>query len=158
MLGGIQPGPLKRYLREVFAGRRDGGLLQRLQLAAWPNTRSSCRGAKSIETSILAQIRAEVPERIRATSARLEEVLQAFNPLDVMAHGTLAELFIDPERYSESTHQGRQAHVECLALFCLKKQFHDVEAQTIAPDSVNTILTLIRHLCAALRAARYPAR
>src|SRR6266446_10789291 len=36
VLGGIQPGPLERYLREVFAGRGDDGLLQRFQLTALP--------------------------------------------------------------------------------------------------------------------------
>src|SRR5713226_7446616 len=37
VLGGIQPGPLERYLREVFAGRGDDGLIQRFQLAVWPD-------------------------------------------------------------------------------------------------------------------------
>src|SRR6266478_2289968 len=37
LLGGIQPGPLERYLRAVFAGRGDDGLLQRFQLAVWPD-------------------------------------------------------------------------------------------------------------------------
>ncbi len=37
VLGGIQPGPLERYLPQVFAGRGDDGLLQRFQLAGWPD-------------------------------------------------------------------------------------------------------------------------
>src|SRR5713226_1916186 len=37
VLGGIQPGPLERYLREVFGGHGDDGLLQRFQLAVWPD-------------------------------------------------------------------------------------------------------------------------
>ncbi len=37
VLGGIQPGPLERFLRAVFAGRGDDGLLQRFQLAVWPD-------------------------------------------------------------------------------------------------------------------------
>jgi len=37
VLGGIQPGPLERYLRAVFGGRGDDGLLQRFQLAVWPD-------------------------------------------------------------------------------------------------------------------------
>ncbi len=37
VLGGIQPGPLERYLREVCGGRGDDGLLQRFQLAVWPD-------------------------------------------------------------------------------------------------------------------------
>jgi Protein of unknown function (DUF3987) len=35
VLGGIQPGPLERYLRDVFGGRGDDGLIQRFQLAVW---------------------------------------------------------------------------------------------------------------------------
>jgi Protein of unknown function (DUF3987) len=37
VLGGIQPGPLESYLREVFGGRGDDGLIQRFQLAVWPD-------------------------------------------------------------------------------------------------------------------------
>jgi putative DNA primase/helicase len=37
VLGGIQPGPLERYLRDVFGGRGDDGLIQRFQLAVWPD-------------------------------------------------------------------------------------------------------------------------
>lgn len=37
LIGGIQPGPLERYLRAaVNGGRGDDGLLQRFQLAVWP--------------------------------------------------------------------------------------------------------------------------
>jgi Protein of unknown function (DUF3987) len=37
VLGGIQPGPLESYLRKVFVSRGDDGLLQRFQLAVWPD-------------------------------------------------------------------------------------------------------------------------
>ncbi len=37
VLGGLQPGPLERYLREVFGGRGNDGLLQRFELAVWPD-------------------------------------------------------------------------------------------------------------------------
>ncbi len=37
VLGGIQPGPLAAYLRETFAGGGDDGLLQRFQLAVFPD-------------------------------------------------------------------------------------------------------------------------
>lgn len=36
VLGGIQPGPLERYVRGTFGGERADGLLQRFQLAVWP--------------------------------------------------------------------------------------------------------------------------
>jgi putative DNA primase/helicase len=37
MLGGIQPGPLYAYLHEAFAGGGDDGLIQRFQLAVFPD-------------------------------------------------------------------------------------------------------------------------
>jgi len=37
MLGGIQPGPLYVYLHETFAGGGDDGLIQRFQLAVFPD-------------------------------------------------------------------------------------------------------------------------
>lgn len=38
VLGGIQPGPLEKYVRGTFNGDRADGLLQRFQLAVWPDT------------------------------------------------------------------------------------------------------------------------
>ncbi len=38
ILGGIQPGPLRQYLRDAMhGGKGDDGLLQRFQLAVWPD-------------------------------------------------------------------------------------------------------------------------
>ncbi len=37
ILGGIQPGPLHAYLNETFAGGGDDGLIQRFQLAVFPD-------------------------------------------------------------------------------------------------------------------------
>src|SRR5712692_8977023 len=37
LLGGIQPGPLYAYLHETFAGGGDDGLIQRFQLAVFPD-------------------------------------------------------------------------------------------------------------------------
>jgi hypothetical protein len=37
ILGGIQPGPLNAYLQETFAGGGDDGLIQRFQLAVYPD-------------------------------------------------------------------------------------------------------------------------
>jgi hypothetical protein len=35
--GGIQPGPLSRYVRSAYGGERADGLLQRFQLLVWPD-------------------------------------------------------------------------------------------------------------------------
>lgn len=37
LLGGIQPGPLARYVRSAASGEHADGLLQRFQLATWPD-------------------------------------------------------------------------------------------------------------------------
>jgi putative DNA primase/helicase len=40
VVGGIQPGPLGRYVRGAFSGERADGLLQRFQLIVWPDAES----------------------------------------------------------------------------------------------------------------------
>ncbi|MEF8737407.1 MAG: YfjI family protein [Candidatus Accumulibacter necessarius] len=37
VMGGIQPGPLARYVRSAYSGERADGLLQRFQLLVWPD-------------------------------------------------------------------------------------------------------------------------
>ncbi len=48
LLGAITPGPMGAYLRETFNGSRDDGLIQRFQLAVYPDPpadwRGTCRG------------------------------------------------------------------------------------------------------------------
>jgi len=38
VIGGIQPGPLERYVRNAFSGQRADGMLQRFQLIVWPDS------------------------------------------------------------------------------------------------------------------------
>jgi putative DNA primase/helicase len=38
VVGGIQPGPLARYVRGAFSGERADGMLQRFQLLVWPES------------------------------------------------------------------------------------------------------------------------
>ena len=40
IIGGIQPGPLARYVRGAFSGERADGMLQRFQLIVWPDPES----------------------------------------------------------------------------------------------------------------------
>ena len=40
VMGGIQPGPLSRYVRSAFTGERADGLLQRFQMVVWPDQQS----------------------------------------------------------------------------------------------------------------------
>jgi len=73
VLGGIQPGPLERYLREVFDDRGDDGLLQRFQLVVWPEVPGAWRNVDRWPDG---------PAR-----ARVMEVFQRLNTLDPAAVG-----------------------------------------------------------------------
>ena len=73
MLGGIQPGPLERYLHEVFAGRGDDGLIQRFQLAVWPDVAGQWRNVDRWPDG--------------AARARVIEVFQRLHTLDSAAIG-----------------------------------------------------------------------
>src|SRR5438128_6910695 len=68
VLGGIQPGPLERYLRAVFGGRGDDGLLQRFQLAVWPDGAGPWRHVDRWPDA--------------AARARVVEILPRLTPLD----------------------------------------------------------------------------
>src|SRR5216683_3026976 len=67
VLGGIQPGPLERYLREVFGGHGDDGLLQRFQLAVWPDGGGRWR---NVDRWPNADARARVNEVFQPFTAR----------------------------------------------------------------------------------------
>ncbi len=73
VLGGIQPGPLESYLRQVFAGRGDDGLVQRFQLAVWPDVAGRWRNVD------------RWPDTIART--RVIEVFQHLSTLDPAAIG-----------------------------------------------------------------------
>src|SRR5713226_7676960 len=68
VLGGIQPGPLERYLRAVFGGRGDDGLLQRFQLAVWPDGAGPGRNASRRVVRAWGQGRWTIREALPAVS------------------------------------------------------------------------------------------
>jgi Protein of unknown function (DUF3987) len=82
VLGGIQPGPLERYLREVFAGRGDDGLLQRFQLAVWPDGGGPWRnvdrwpnaGARARVIEVFERLRTLTPGALGAEELTPEEL------------------------------------------------------------------------------------
>ena len=65
VMGGIQPGPLSEYLRRAsLGGAGDDGLLQRFQLAVWPDCPSSWRNVDRIPDSKARQAAFEACERL----------------------------------------------------------------------------------------------
>lgn len=65
VVGGIQPGPLSDYLRRVASGGAgDDGLLQRFQLAVWPDCPRTWRNVDRIPDSKARQTVFEACERL----------------------------------------------------------------------------------------------
>ena len=73
VLGGIQPGPLESYVREVFGGRGDDGLLQRFQLVVWPDSVGPWRNVDRWPDA--------------TARARVIEIFQRLNTLDLATRG-----------------------------------------------------------------------
>jgi putative DNA primase/helicase len=69
VLGGIQPGPLERYLREVFGGRGDDGLIQRFQLAVWPDVAGRWRNVDRWPDAVARGRAIEVFQRLNRLEA-----------------------------------------------------------------------------------------
>ncbi len=57
----------------------------------------------------MAQYHPELPKKIQGEVSRLENLLQKFNPIDVIALTAIKHLFGDPETYAEYAHEGLQA-------------------------------------------------
>jgi putative DNA primase/helicase len=76
ILGGIQPGRLARYLREMFAGHGDDGLIQRFQLAVYPDVSPSWQNVDRAPNLEARQ--------------RVVKVVTALSNLDAAAFGALA--------------------------------------------------------------------
>ena len=82
MLGGIQPGPLESYLREVFGGRGDDGLIQRFQLAVWPDVAGRWRNvdrwsdgaARARAIAVFQRLNALEPAAVGAAELTPEEL------------------------------------------------------------------------------------
>jgi hypothetical protein len=77
VFGGIQPGPLRDYLRgAVHGGRGDDGLIQRFQLAVWPDVSREWRNvdswpdsaAKKVAFGVFTRLKELVPLAIGATA------------------------------------------------------------------------------------------
>ena len=65
IIGGIQPGPLSEYLRKLLAGGAgDDGLIQRFQLAVWPDNSKTWRNVDTFPDSCAKNLAVETYERL----------------------------------------------------------------------------------------------
>ena len=66
IIGGIQPGPFRDYMREaVRGGKGDDGLMQRFQLAVWPDTNQPWRNVDRWPDTKARQAAFDVFENLR---------------------------------------------------------------------------------------------
>lgn len=71
LLGGLQPGPLVAYLREAFGhGKNDDGLIQRAQLAVWPDRAAEWRNVDRWPDTEAKTAAFEVFRRLATLDAR----------------------------------------------------------------------------------------
>jgi putative DNA primase/helicase len=99
ILGGIQPDPLKRYLREAFArGKGNDGFIQRFQLMVFPEFKADWhmvdkkpdKEAQEIVVNLFRKLRALRPASI---GAEIEEGTK--NPLPFLHFSRQAQLFFN---------------------------------------------------------------
>ncbi|MFZ1060710.1 MAG: hypothetical protein WAP47_16100, partial [Candidatus Rokuibacteriota bacterium] len=69
--------------------------------------------------------RPELRARITQKVEELKHLLQELDPLDVIANVAFSQVFINPEKYKEYEHEGRQAYVEYVTLACLSSPYHE---------------------------------
>lgn len=91
----------------------------------------------------LADYHRQLPEILRTKVDELERLVARFDPLDVIANVALKNIFANPETYKEYAHQGLQAHVEYIALLCLKSPFRTSETRLIDGRDLDKLFTLL---------------
>jgi putative DNA primase/helicase len=69
LIGGIQPGPLQAYLHETFSGRQADGLIQRFQLAVYPDPPTSWTNVDRAPDIVAKNFIFSVFERLDALDA-----------------------------------------------------------------------------------------
>jgi hypothetical protein len=85
IMGGIQPGPLADYLKSAVAGGAgDDGLLQRFQLAVWPDCKLEWRNVDRFPNSDAKQLAFETCERLDNLNA--VELAAESGPFDDVPH------------------------------------------------------------------------
>ena len=90
LIGGIQPGPLSDYLRKAASGGAgDDGLLQRFQLAVWPDCPRHWKNVDRFPNTAARQLANETCDRL--DSLRVCEIGAEFDPF-----GSIPYLRFDP--------------------------------------------------------------
>lgn len=120
LLGGIQPGPLSEYLRKLSAGGAgDDGLIQRFQLAVWPDNSKTWRNVDTFPDSQAKQAAVETCERLdRMHPVELAAGRDEFEPVPFLRFdGDAQEMFdawraeLEPRLRSGDEHPAIESHL-----------------------------------------------
>lgn len=105
MLGGIQPGRISEYIRAAVAGGSgDDGLIQRFQLAVWPDVLPTWRNVDRAPN-------AEAKQRAHAVYARLADIPEPADNVPVWRFEESAQVIFDDWRAQlEPRIRGDQLH------------------------------------------------
>lgn len=105
MLGGIQPGRISEYIRAaVSGGSGDDGLIQRFQLAVWPDVLPTWRNVDRAPN-------AEAKQRAHAVYARLADIPEPADNVPVWRFEESAQVIFDDWRAQlEPRIRGDQLH------------------------------------------------
>lgn len=69
-------------------------------------------------------------QSIEEQVVELEDIIVNFHPLDLIANISLRNKVLDPETYSEPSHDGNDAYTEYLALLCLTKPYSEFQSRS----------------------------
>lgn len=94
--------------------------------------------------------RQEILSWIRTQSEGLETILLKYNAFDMIANLTFAQLFHDPETYSEPTHHGLAAVIEYATLMYLKHPFNQGNDFVIDGSALKQVEDKIRGIITAI--------
>jgi len=111
-----------------------------------PELDSQMMEAHKAMQAAMKQFHVDAPTQIEEKVSRLEGLLQAFNPLDVMAQMSFSHIMTNPETYTEVDHEGSQGHVEYLTLVSLTSPYREGEGRLINGPDFEAIDKLVRDI------------
>jgi hypothetical protein len=89
----------------------------------------------------------ELAGQLESTVEELESLIAQFDPYDLLANLIVSESF-DPDKHQQSTHHGRPAHIEFLALLLLKKPYGGTR-QIIDEQLIDRVRQLLNRVFTA---------
>jgi putative DNA primase/helicase len=116
VVGGIQPGPLMRYVRSAFSGEKADGLLQRFQLIVWP------------DPAPFEYVDRFPDSEARRKAAELFERADTFNPDSIGTHDEFSDV-----PYIRLSAEAQERFIGWYTNFMRERRQADAEGSESAP-------------------------